>query len=193
MDRTLAKVLLVQQLNKAADGPWTFPRGKIERSDHEDTFSCAAREVRPLPAPHSAARLAAGRALVARLQVFEETSYDIRPLAVRDKQHYCERKVTVGAQRKVLGLYLVPGVDDAFPFAPRCEGEIQAYCWFHIDDLAKVGAGRGTTTAGAGGGRVRLFQVCGCSCHIVLVGLGCCCDVPLQLNLAAHEAGSLAG
>ena len=45
IDASLSKVLLVQLLNKSGDGPWTFPRGKIEGRDHDDTFACAAREV----------------------------------------------------------------------------------------------------------------------------------------------------
>jgi hypothetical protein len=92
--------------------------------------------------------------------VFEETGYDITLLAVNDKQHYCERKVAVGATQKTIGLFLVPGVDDRFPFCQQCEGEIESYSWFFIDDLAKMGAGVATISAGQTGGRVRLLQVC---------------------------------
>jgi hypothetical protein len=92
-------------------------------------------------------------------QVFEETGYDITLLVVNDKQHYCERKVAVGGTRKTLGLFFVPGVDDHFPFSQQCEGEIEAYSWFFVDDLAKLGAGLATISAGLSGGRVRLFQV----------------------------------
>jgi hypothetical protein len=93
------------------------------------------------------------------LQVLEETGYDIRPLAINDKAHYVHSTIASGGSRKPLGLFIVPGVDEMFPFAQQCEGEIEGFCWFHIDDLARVVVGSATLSAGRGGGRVRLFQV----------------------------------
>ena len=48
MTAGMDKVLLVQFVgNKGpGTGPWSFPRGKLERKDHDDIFACAVREVR---------------------------------------------------------------------------------------------------------------------------------------------------
>ena len=92
-------------------------------------------------------------------QVFEETGYDMRPLAVNAASHLLQRTIVSGTSRKPLGLFIVPGVDEAFPFQQQCEGEIDSFSWFCIDDLAKVLVGKVTLAAGATGAPVRLFQV----------------------------------
>ena len=83
----------------------------------------------------------------------------MRPLAVNAKSHLVQVTVASGDKRKPIGLFLVPGVDEAFPFSQQCEGEIQSYAWFHVDDLANVHAGLSTLCAGAKGAKVKMFQV----------------------------------
>ena len=67
--------------------------------------------------------------LLVFMQVLEETGYDIRPLAVNATTHFLKRTIVQGTTQKPLGLFLVPGVDEAFPFAQQCEGEIAGYSW----------------------------------------------------------------
>ena len=83
----------------------------------------------------------------------------MRALAVNDKHHLLQSTVASGGVRKPIGLFIVPGVDESFPFEQQCEGEIQSFAWFHIDDLAKVHAGTTSLTAGARGARAKFFQV----------------------------------
>jgi 8-oxo-dGTP pyrophosphatase MutT (NUDIX family) len=99
------------------------------------------------------------------VQVWEETGYDMRPRAVNARSHFIQITAASGESRKPIGLYIVPGVDEAFPFEQQCEGEIQSYAWFHVDELAHVHAGLCALAAGAKGAKVRLFQVCAAAAH----------------------------
>lgn len=47
INETYDKVLLVQTLvSNEKGGVWMFPRGKMEKRDHGNSFDCACREVR---------------------------------------------------------------------------------------------------------------------------------------------------
>ena len=91
--------------------------------------------------------------------MLEETGYNMRPLAVNNKQHFVQSTIATGSVSKQVGMFLVPGVSEAFAFAPQCEGEIAAFSWFNIDDVARVHAGVCTLHAGVPAARVRFFQV----------------------------------
>jgi hypothetical protein len=53
LNETLDKVLLVQTLvSNEKGGVWMFPRGKMEKRDHGNSFDCACREVRPRTTTH---------------------------------------------------------------------------------------------------------------------------------------------
>lgn len=40
-----------------------------------------------------------------------------------------------GNETKVVGLYLVPGVDEQFEFFSLTQGEVYQFAWFRISDL----------------------------------------------------------
>ena len=94
MTAGMDKVLLVQFVgNKGpGTGPWSFPRGKLERKDHDDIFACAVREVRSNCAACADSVLVLLQRYTIRpcshSQVFEATGHvmqptDTAPLAAR--------------------------------------------------------------------------------------------------------------
>lgn len=47
INETMDKVLLTQTyIANNKGGAWMFPRGKVEKKDHGNSFDCACREVR---------------------------------------------------------------------------------------------------------------------------------------------------
>ena len=65
--------------------------------------------------------------------MLEETGYDIEEKGVDSASHFMQRNC---AGKKV-GLFIVVGVHETFPFAPRCKGEISEYSWFKVADLPR--------------------------------------------------------
>jgi hypothetical protein len=106
---------------------------------------------------HSTARDSVVQSCVG-MQVYEETGFDMRPLAVHDARHLAEATIAAGNVKKPIGLFIVPDVDEHFPLAAQCEGEIAGFAWFHVDDLARVHAKAASVAAGAKRAPARFFQ-----------------------------------
>eukprot|EP00892_Ulva_mutabilis_P004630 jgi/Ulvmu1/2539/UM139_0007.1 len=112
VNEAMDKVLLTQTyIANNKGGAWMFPRGKVEKKDHGNSFDCACREV------------------------LEETGFDIRPSAHNDEAHYLERSIQAGNETKVVGLFLVPGVAEDYEFCSQTQGEVYQFAWFRIQDL----------------------------------------------------------
>ena len=88
-----------------ANASWGFPKGKRDKGEKD--IDCAAREV------------------------LEETNFDASELL---KEEWSIEVTTKKTQQRTK-LYILPGVDKATPFEPRCRGEISEYAWFPVDDL----------------------------------------------------------
>ena len=103
-------ILLNKQMNKILlvkgfGSKATWTFPKGKLNENEEYDTCAAREV------------------------FEETGFDIT--ALMDKDIYLERVVN----NQTVRLYLVPGVDEHFPFKPRSRGEISEIKWWDVTEL----------------------------------------------------------
>ncbi|XP_002167956.1 m7GpppN-mRNA hydrolase [Hydra vulgaris] len=101
LDEELENCLLVKGFHKKIS--WGFPKGKVNKD--EGGLECAAREV------------------------WEETGYDIRPIAHPDQ--FIENTIHDHQVR----LYIVAGVVKNFDFKPNTRGEIKEIRWFPIQHL----------------------------------------------------------
>jgi len=88
-------------------GKWSFPKGKMNQN--EDLFECAAREV------------------------YEETGFDIRPVASRE--YYIDHISRLSDCLRRDRLYIVPNVDYCTSFDPKTSYEIKEIAWFGVNDL----------------------------------------------------------
>jgi len=86
-----------------SNGTWGFPKGKV--NENESDLDCAVREV------------------------YEETSYDIRPLV---KEEAVIDMVVQGQSRR---MYIARGVDRSTSFSPQCAGEVGNYAWMPVSQL----------------------------------------------------------
>ena len=111
-----------------ANASWGFPKGKRDKGEKD--IDCAAREV------------------------LEETNFDASELLKEEWSIEVTTKKT-GQRTK---LYILPGVDKATPFEPRCRGEISEYAWFPVEDLPAFDGGNKVFTEDDGS-RHNFFKV----------------------------------
>jgi len=111
-----------------ANASWGFPKGKRDKGEKD--IDCAAREV------------------------LEETNFDASELLKEEWSIEVTMKKT-GQRTK---LYILPGVDKATPFEPRCRGEISEYAWFPVEDLPAFDGGNKVFTEDDGS-RHNFFKV----------------------------------
>jgi 8-oxo-dGTP pyrophosphatase MutT (NUDIX family) len=89
----------------------------------------------------------------AQREVLEETGYDISD-TIRDDQYI---DVQLGDQ--ATRLFIIPGVDEATPFAPHVRGEIGAFGWHVIAHLPATWEEGKQHFVNVEGGRHKFFNV----------------------------------
>ena len=135
----MGAILLDEELKhcllvKGAKASASWGFPKGKRDEGEADIDCAAREV------------------------FEETSFDASALLQEERS--IEVSTKKGQRTK---LYLVPGVDQATPFEPRCRGEISEYAWFPVEALPRTprrgAASRALFEEGGGSKPLKFWKV----------------------------------